>query len=268
MIRKAAVAGRFYPRDKEGLLSTLSGCIPCDRRQVEAKAIIAPHAGYVYSGGVAGHTYSSIKLPRSFVILCPNHTGQGAPISIMSQGSWETPLGRVDIDKTLARSIRGACHTVQESPLAHQREHALEVQLPFLQYFLGNAFRFVPIVVGTQRYDALENLGRTLGEAVRRSSQPALLIASSDMNHFESAERTEEKDKLAIQAIRRLDSLALYRVVHEKKISMCGYGPAIAVMEAARLLGATGAQLIEHAHSGQVSGDCSRVVGYAGLVIH
>lgn len=245
----------------------LRDCIPDTAPRFESKAVLAPHAGYVYSGAVAGAVYASVKLPRRFVILCPNHTGLGAPISIMSQGRWETPLGQVEIDSQLAYAIRGESYAVQENATAHRAEHALEVHLPFLQHFLGNDFQFVPIAVGTRRFECLRDLGRAMGRAAAGASEPVMFIASSDMNHFEPADQTRRKDQLAIDAILRLDPRGLHEVVRDNDISMCGCGPAVAALEASLLLGAKRAELIRYSHSGEINGDLSSVVGYAGLVI-
>ncbi len=267
MVRRAAFAGRFYPREAPILRQALQQYIPDTPPRFDAKAVLAPHAGYMYSGAVAGAVYAAVRLPRRFIILCPNHTGQGAPVAIMSQGEWETPLGTVSIDSQLAHCIRSESFIVQENALAHRGEHALEVHLPFLQYFLGGEFQFVPISVGTRRYESLHDLGRALAAAIREVQEPVLLIASSDMNHFEPVERTRAKDEKAIEAMSRLDSRELHRVVTEDGVSMCGYGPAVAVIEAGLELGARSAELVRYSHSGEVNGDYSSVVGYAGMVI-
>lgn len=268
MIRKPAVAGRFYPDDPAQLEAALREKIPAAGSRIDAKGLVVPHAGYVYSGGVAGATYAAVTLPRRFVILCPNHTGLGSPVAIMAEGAWQTPLGMVPIDEPMARRICRECSLVQENLPAHQDEHSLEVQLPFLQHLLDNDFQFVPIAVGTSSYESLIALGRALAEAMRLTSEPVLLIASSDMNHYEPAARTLHKDSLAIEKILALDARGLYDVIHRENISMCGYGPTICMLEAAQLSGARHAKLIEHTHSGETSGDNSSVVGYAGLVIY
>lgn len=267
MIRRAAVAGRFYSASKPGLLQELEACIPSNVKAEPALAMLAPHAGYIYSGAVAGATYASVRLPHRFVILCPNHTGLGAPISIISEGEWETPLGRVAVDTELAAAISHNSLSVQESPLAHRDEHALEVHLPFLQYLLHDELRFVPISVGTRRLESLLELGQALAKSIREIGEPVLMISSSDMNHFEPASRTRQKDQMAIDRILALDPQGLFQAVEANSISMCGFGPTVAVLEAARTLGAQRARLIRYAHSGQVNGDDSSVVGYAGLVI-
>jgi len=267
MIRRAVVAGRFYSASRSNLLAELKSYVPDAPAVEEAIALMVPHAGYAYSGAVAGVTYAGVKLPHRFVILCPNHTGVGAPISILSEGEWETPLGRVPIDTELAESISRNSLLVQESPLAHRDEHALEVHLPFLQYLLDNDLSFVPISVGTRRFESLLELGQALGKAVQQLSAPALLISSSDMNHFESASLTREKDQLAIERILALDSEGLRAAIETHAISMCGYGPTVAVIEAARMLGASRGRLVRYSHSGEINGDSSSVVGYAGLVV-
>lgn len=268
MIRKTAVAGQFYPADPVELTASLQKHIPSCFRQREAHAVVVPHAGYQYSGDVAGSTYAAVRLPQHFIILCPNHRGLGAPISLISEGVWESPLGDAVIDSQMARRIESICNLVEENSLAHRDEHSVEVQIPFLQHLLNNDFSFVPIAIGTDRYENLVELGHALATAVTQSSEPFLLISSSDMNHFESSENTLKKDQLAIDEILELDSAGLYECIHRYNISMCGYAPTIAVIEAARQLGATGAELIRHTHSGEITGEFSSVVGYAGIVIH
>jgi MEMO1 family protein len=267
MIRKAAAAGRFYPTDSSQLDELLRQLTPDRSRRVKAVGMIVPHAGYRYSGEVAGSTYAAVQLARRFILLCPNHTGVGAPVSIMSQGAWETPLGTIDIDSETAGRIQHISYLVQESSLAHQNEHAVEVQLPFLQHLLDGDFQFVPIAVGTGRYEVFVELGKGLAEVVSQSAEPVLLVASTDMNHFESAELTLEKDRMAIDRILALDSEGLFEVIHRNNVSMCGFGPTIAVIEASRRLGARNARLIKHTHSGEITGEKESVVGYAGFVI-
>jgi MEMO1 family protein len=267
MLRSPYVAGQFYPRDAQQLSNVLQNLIPEPVSVVDAKAVMVPHAGYEYSGRVAGETYAAVRLPRKFVILCPNHTGQGADLAIWPRGAWETPLGQVQVDSDLADKIVTRCPQVSDSPAAHLGEHSLEVQLPFLQTLLGNNFQFVPIAVGTEDYRVMTKLGEALGDLLSKASEAVLLISSSDMNHFESAEKTIAKDELALRAILRMNSRELYDAVHRHQISMCGYGPTVVILEAARLMGAKKVRLVRHTHSGQISGDNRRVVGYAGLVI-
>ncbi len=227
---------------------------------------MVPHAGYMYSGHVAGAVYRRLPRRPAYVILGPNHTGRGAPLATMSAGTWMTPLGEVPVDPALAKAVKQSCHLVMDDVAAHASEHSLEVQLPFLQK-TSEGFRFVPIAIGVGGYASLEALGRGLAQAAQRGGQPLLVVASSDMNHYESDSVTRVKDRKAIDKILDLDPRGLYDVVRNEDISMCGYGPAIAMLTFARELGATKAELIQYATSADVSGDRSRVVGYAGIVV-
>ncbi|HXK61348.1 MAG TPA: AmmeMemoRadiSam system protein B [Acidobacteriota bacterium] len=268
MIRKAAVAGSFYPAEPDRLIAFFDGLgLKAAESGLPAKAIVVPHAGYQYSGQLAGQVYSVVRLPRRFVILCPNHTGMGAPLATISEGAWETPLGEAAIDQDLARAISEAYPPLEESPAAHRFEHSLEVQLPFLQYLLENEFRFVPICIGTGSYETLIDFGLALGDMLARWSDPVLMVSSSDMNHFESAEVTIRKDEMAIDRIIQLDSKELYETVKRERISMCGYAPTIIAIEASKKLGASEGVLIGHTHSGAVTGETHRVVGYAGIAL-
>ena len=267
MIRKAAVAGHFYPGDRDELVDFLKQRLKSEGEPLPAKAIVVPHAGYPYSGSVAATVYSKVVLPRRLIILCPNHTGMGAPFAIMSEGAWETPLGEAAIDEDLAARIKALAGEVEESALAHRHEHSLEVQLPFLQQLLGNDFQFVPLCLGSIEFDPLVRLGKAIAQAIAEIQDDVLLISSTDLNHFESAEVTVLKDELAINEILALRSRGLYETVLHNRISMCGVAPTIAVIEAARALGASRATLLARAHSGEVTGENGRVVGYAGIAI-
>jgi AmmeMemoRadiSam system protein B len=267
MIRKAAVAGHFYPGNREQLIDFIEGRLTKERERLPAKAIVVPHAGYPYSGSVAAAVYSKVSLPRRFIIMCPNHTGLGAPVAIMSEGTWETPLGEAAIDEELAAAIKRADPAVEESALAHRDEHSLEVQLPFLQQLLDGEFKFVPLCLGVSAYEPLAELGKALVRAIHGVKGETLVISSSDMNHFESADVTIRKDEVAIGEILALRSRGLYEAVRRHRISMCGVGPTIAALEAAKALGASQGTLVAHTHSGMVTGENKRVVGYAGIVI-
>jgi MEMO1 family protein len=267
-IRKSTVSGYFYPGEPAELLKFLAEHLILKReRRLPARAIVVPHAGYLYSGALAARVYGSIQLPRRFVILCPNHTGVGAPLAIVSEGTWETPLGSARIDERLSSRLKEFCREIDESPLAHRQEHSLEVQLPFLQYLLSNDFTFVPLSVSSNSYDQLVRLGRALGELAESWEEPVLIISSSDMNHFESADVTLRKDELAICRIKELDSWGLWQTVRRHGISMCGCAPTVAAIEGARVLQCTEGILLGHMHSGQVTGENSRVVGYAGIAL-
>jgi MEMO1 family protein len=274
-IRQPAVAGRFYPGNAQLLraevetFTTARAAAGQDATEPKITAIgcIVPHAGYVYSGAVAGAVYRRLKLPRRSVILCPNHTGKGEPLAIMSEGGWHTPLGDVTIDTELAESLKASFPLLSEDQEAHRYEHALEVQLPFLQV-LKPGIQFVPITVGTSNFEVLSALGKVIATALAKLPEPTLVIASSDMNHYESDEVTRIKDHRAIDQILALDPRGLYDTVRERDISMCGYGPATIMLTAARQLGATQAELIRYATSGDVSGDRDMVVGYAGIAVY
>ncbi|HSY11995.1 MAG TPA: AmmeMemoRadiSam system protein B [Verrucomicrobiae bacterium] len=270
-IREPAVAGRFYPANPQTLHDEIESYIkPADKNQPEQKinalGCIVPHAGYMYSGHVAGAVYRRLDLPEQIVILCPNHTGMGEPLAIMSEGVWRTPLGDAAIDEPLAAELKQAMPLLSEDEEAHRAEHALEVQLPFLQV-LEPDFRFVPITVGTSNFSVLSALGTAIGNVLTKRENRVLVIASSDMNHYESDEVTRVKDHRAIDQLLALDPRGLYDVVREGHISMCGYGPAVIMLTAACKLGATKAELIRYATSGDISGDKEMVVGYAGIAV-
>ena len=281
MISQPAVAGHFYPGTAEALKKQVASFINPDAERRRALGILSPHAGLIYSGAVAGAVYSGIELPDTVVLIGPNHTGLGAPVSIMCKGTWETPLGTVDIDETLARAILSKSPRIHEDSLAHLREHSLEVQLPFIQYF-KKSFKIVPIQMLDTRLDTCVDVGRAVGEAIKegmkgegqgtrkenKSEIPqVLIVASSDMSHYERAAAAKEKDYKAIRHILALDPEGLYSTVKNFGITMCGYGPAVAMLTACKALGASKAELIKYANSGDVSGDYEQVVGYAGIVV-
>jgi AmmeMemoRadiSam system protein B len=265
-IRSPAVAGQFYPRNPDRLEAEIQSYFRVEPRLIPAIGCVVPHAGYMYSGHVAGAVYSRLELTQRCIILCPNHTGVGTPLSIMSEGRWETPLGDVAIDTRLAAQLKTNFSFLAEDSYAHRSEHAIEVQLPFLQTRVKN-LTFVPIAVGTGRFESLEMLGNAIAEAITAQQERILIIASSDMNHYESDGITRQKDALAIERVLALDARGLYDVVNRQKISMCGFGPAVAMLTAARRLGANAAELIKYATSGDVSGDRDMVVGYAGIAV-
>jgi MEMO1 family protein len=266
IVRHPAVAGQFYPRDREKLLATLRSYLSSVSEGVAAPGCVVPHAGYMYSGHVAGAVYSRLNIPERCIVLCPNHTGRGTPLSIMAEGEWETPLGSVPIDRDLARALIEKFPVLLDDPLAHSSEHAIEVQLPFLQT-LRSSLRFVPIAIGTRHFEVLEGLGLALGEVLAAAGERILVVASSDMNHYESDPVTRVKDQRAIERILALDPRGLYDVVIGEEISMCGYGPTVAMLTAVKRMGAKSAELIKYATSGDVSGDRQMVVGYAGIVV-
>jgi MEMO1 family protein len=267
MIRRPAVAGRFYPARPAELLSDLQSFSPPVETPSQAVGIIVPHAGYMYSGHVAGAVYSQIKIPLRNIVLCPNHTGRGVPLSIMRSGAWETPLGNVEIDEEMCEALMAADPDLEHDIAAHQFEHSLEVQLPFMQHAAGPAVKFVPVTLGTGSWSRLADLGRAIAEVVQKIDPAALIIASSDMNHYESDAITRVKDRKAIDQVLAMNARGLHDVVEREDISMCGYGPVTAMLVAAGMLGASKAELVKYATSADVSGDFDRVVGYAGMAV-
>lgn len=269
-VRHPAVAGRFYPRNPEELRAEVREYISQAKvpqaTPIQAIGCIVPHAGYMYSGHVAGAVFSRLEIPQRCIVMCPNHTGMGQPLAAMKEGAWETPLGDVAIDTELAVALLQRIPTLQDDPAAHRAEHAAEVELPFLQ-LLQPKLKFVPIALGTGQFDPLEQLGNALADVIAAKEEPVLIVASSDMNHYESDAVTRVKDHRAIERILSLDARGLYDVVTQQDISMCGFGPAVAMLTAARQLGATSAELVKYATSGDVSGDRDMVVGYAGVVV-
>lgn len=268
MIRSPAVAGRFYPDVPDRLRAAVDSFLQEDTplKKVHARACMVPHAGYVYSGSVAGDVFKRIEIPPHVILIGPRHFPRGAPLAILSKGSWQTPLGNVPIDSSLAEKIMRAFPALQEDALAHASEHSLEVQLPFLQCAAAS-FAFVPIVIGPARWETLNALGEALASVISAEREPVMLIASSDMNHYESDSVTRMKDRQAIDPILTLDARKLFDTVRDQKISMCGVAATTGVIAAARRLGATQGELIRYATSGEVNGDLQEVVGYAGILV-
>jgi hypothetical protein len=277
VIRQPAVAGRFYPSDPrqledrvrqfvaEGRPNEVENPEPGKLLMRSALACLVPHAGYVFSGGVAGAVFARLDFPHRIVILGPRHRPRGADLAINTQGAWETPLGPAEIDSELARALLAACPLLVDDEVAHRIEHSIEVQLPFLQLFAAN-FRFVPIAIGTLDFEKLTQLGHALASVIAGLAEPVLLIASSDMNHYDSDEITRVKDGLAIEQMLALNPRGLYDTVRREKISMCGCGPVVATLTAALGLGVSRAELVRYATSADVLGDRDDVVGYAGMI--
>jgi AmmeMemoRadiSam system protein B len=279
-LRTPAVAGRFYPGRADELLRgiqeyTSAGETPVEAGRIAAIGCVAPHAGYIYSGVVAGAVYSRLKIPERCVILCPNHTGKGLPLSVMANTTWQTPLGEVAAESDMGARLLRRFPALEEDSAAHRTEHAIEVQLPFLQAQQA-ALHIVPIVIGTRDFDMLRGLGEALADVIGDREEEnqggdrkegVLIIASSDMNHYECDAVTRVKDHKAIERVLAMDARGLWEVVMNGDISMCGFGPTIVMLTAAKLLGATSATLVKYATSGDVSGDYESVVGYAGIIV-
>ena len=237
-----------------------------ERRLQNIVGLICPHAGYMFSGPVAAHAYYNLALdgqPDLIVIFGPNHTGWGSALAAMNEGVWRTPLGDVEIDTSSANEILQECHILDLDDSAHAREHSIEVQLPFLQYLYGSAFKFVPICFLMQDLRSSSEVGQAVAKVL--SGKNALVIASTDMTHYEPQKEASRKDKMAIDTILKLDEDQFYSTVEAYSISACGYGPVVAAITAAKALGARGAQLLCYKTSGDVTGDFHSVVGYASI---
>ena len=268
MLRKPAVAGQFYPAGRNLLERQLRDLVLEKKDKIAACGILLPHAGYIYSGGVAGAVVGRIKPCSTYIILGPNHTGAGKIFSIMPEGSWQTPLGEVEIDGLLAENLLSGSSLLEQDSSAHMLEHSIEVELPFLQY-LKPEFKFVPIALGPADIESYRKLGQEIASAIKKSKiDDITIIASSDMTHYESQKEAERKDKLAIDAILKLDPDSLWEVVSKEDISMCGYASCISMLSACKELGATRAELVLYQTSGDVTGDKSSVVGYAGVIVN
>ncbi len=267
MLRKPCVAGRFYPSSPARLKADVEGYLVANSAKEKAVALIAPHAGYVFSGHVAGAVYSQAIIPDNVVLIGPNHTGLGADAALMSIGAWETPLGDVAVNEDLSALILDSSRIFKADAAAHLMEHSLEVQLPFIKT-LNKKTTIVPITVMRASLDQCRELGEAVAKAVRDYAKDTLIAVSSDMNHYEPDKKTRIKDSLAIERALALDAEGLYRVVEEKDISMCGVIPAVIALFAAKKLGAKKGRLVKYATSGDRGGGMEQVVGYAGIMIN
>ncbi|MCD6405650.1 MAG: AmmeMemoRadiSam system protein B [Planctomycetes bacterium] len=264
MLREPAVAGAFYPAEKDRLEAMLDSFVVSGVGAPGAVAALSPHAGYIYSGAAAGALFAAVDVPGTVVILGPNHRGIGARYGLYDRGAWQTPFGEAAVDEELADAIRNAAPFVESDTASHMHEHSIEVQVPFLQYRRGDV-KIVPICIGEQNYGRLVELGGAIAAAAQKTATEVLVLASSDMTHYESAEEASRKDHLAIERMFALDEEGLWEVVGRYRISMCGVGPAVAAMAAARELGAAEGRLIKYTNSGDVTGDYREVVGYAAV---
>jgi len=275
-IRLPSQAGAFYAGKAESLKRQIEECflhelgpgkIPTvvkgPRRII---GLICPHAGYMYSGPVAAHAYYNLALdgkPDIVVLFGPNHTGYGSALAIMNEGFWRTPLGDVEVDSETANKIVKEARIVDVDDSAHRHEHSIEVQLPFLQYLFGSEFKIVPICFLMQDLPSAKDVGQAVARVL--SGKNALIIASSDMTHYEPQKSAEKKDRLALQAVEAMDEERFYSVIEEHRITACGYGPIMALITASKVLGAKEAKLLCYRTSGDVIGDYSAVVGYAAV---
>lgn len=276
-VRSPAVAGTWYAGTSTGLQAQIERCFTHDLGPKELPKVVqegprsivglvCPHAGYMYSGPVAAHAYYELAKdgkPEIVVIFSPNHTGRGSALSLMNEGVWRTPIGDVEIDTKTANQILSQSSIIDVDDRAHAYEHSIELQLPFLQYLYGSTFRFVPICFLMQDPESSSEVGQATAKAL--SGKNAVVIASTDMTHYEPQERAEKKDKTAIDAIIKMDEEQYYSIIESHAISTCGCGPTIATIVAAKKSGAGKAQLLCYKTSGDITGDLSTVVGYASL---
>ena len=277
-IRRPTVADQFYEGDAEALRAQIKDCflskigpqkLPQTNSHIHPRNIlglICPHAGYMYSGPVAASAYYELALdgkPDTVVLLGPNHTGYGGALSLMREGIWRTPLGDVEINTEMADSITRETSIVEPDELAHRYEHSIEVQLPFLQFLYGNAFKIVPICFLMQDYDSAVEVGRALEEVLDATN--TIVIASSDMTHYESAKIAASKDHAALQCVLDMDAKRFYKTVQEQNITACGYAPITALITYANGVKAKEAKLLNYHNSGDITGDHSSVVGYAAV---
>ncbi|HEY3170720.1 MAG TPA: AmmeMemoRadiSam system protein B [Thermoanaerobaculia bacterium] len=265
-IRQPAVAGLFYDARPERLERDVTKFFPEGIAVEPAIGAVVPHAGYVYSGPVAGAVYGRLRMSRVAVVLCPNHTGRGAPAALDPSEAWRTPLGDVPLSRRLADRLLELAPSIEEDAEAHRREHSLEVQLPFLQ-ILRPDVELVPICLGETSLALCREVGQAIAKLVSAETERPVVLASSDMNHYESRQIGRAKDDLALARIEALDAEALFQTVLAKSVSMCGFLPATALLFAARDLEATRARVVARRDSGDETGDDSSVVGYAGVVI-
>jgi len=266
MIREPVVAGQFYPAEAGELKKMIASMVDKKATSENVIGLVSPHAGYIYSGAVAAAVMSRVKIKDTVVIMGPNHTGMGKAFAIMTDGTWRTPLGDVEIDSELAKKILESSEYLEEDSGAHRFEHSIEVQLPILQYFRQD-FKLVPIVLSYADGEVYKEIGGRIAAAIKNLKRQAIIIASSDMTHYESQSSAQYKDEQAIEAILGLDADRLLRRIGELNITMCGYAPAVGLITAARALGAGKAELVKYQTSGDTTGDYSSVVGYAGIII-
>lgn len=266
LLRPPAVAGRFYPGDPEALRAAVAELVGGPRTPVPALALLAPHAGYIYSGALAGLTWASVDVPERVILLCPNHTGEGARRSIWPDGHWSFPGGKLEVDAELAARLADRCGLTPDTD-AHRREHAIEVHLPFVHARRPGA-KIVPICLAGLSLDECRAIGQGIAATLPDFGGRTLIAASSDMSHYIAATEARTLDGMALERFLALDPAGLYRVVRARQITMCGVIPATIALHAAIAQGADATRLIGYTNSGEQSGDFAHVVGYAGAIVH
>lgn len=267
MIREPVVNGKFYPEDKDKLQDLIEQLKSKDSPRLSARGIIVPHAGYIYSGKVAIATVNKVLAKKTVVILGPNHTGYGENFGLWPKGKWKTPLGDAMINEQLAKKIIDSGSAIKADYLSHKFEHSIEVELPIFQYFFKQ-FDFVPIVCQTASLEKYRQVALQILSAIKDNKEDILLVASSDMTHYEPDQVARKKDSLAIESIINLDEEDLVKKVRKENISMCGVAPVAILLNCLKGLGANKAQVALYQTSADATGDCNSVVGYAGIVIN
>ena len=266
MIRQPAVANQFYDGDPQRLSMDIQRMTGGRKGSEPCIAVVAPHAGYVYSGSVAGAAFARARIPETVIVMGPNHTGYGSPAAVMPDGTWRMPMGDVPVASDIASVLVNGSAYLEADYQAHMYEHSLEVQVPFLQYFQPS-LEIVPICLGHMPYAACEEIAAAVANAIKGAERPVLMVASTDMTHYESQAQANAKDRLAIEQVLEMNPRGLYDTVQANGISMCGFIPTTVTLAASLLLGASRAELVQYATSGDVSGDYNRVVGYASFII-
>lgn len=266
LYRTPAVAGQFYPADCDGLIEEIKKHVTEGSPKNRVIGIVSPHAGFMYSGDAAGAVYSRIEIPETVVLIGPNHTGVGPPVSVMTEGTWTLTFGDLSIDTELAVAISEASANVHADSSAHRYEHSLETQLPFLQYF-RKEFKIVPICLKRISFKDCEAVSRAILAGIKKVDRPVLMVASSDMTHYEPHESALQKDKQAIDRIVNRDAEGLFKTVEKNHITMCGVNPVTVMLLCANAMGASHSELVKYMTSGDVTGDFDQVVGYAGMIV-
>jgi AmmeMemoRadiSam system protein B len=267
MQRESVVAGQFYPENAQKLRALLLQLIPENAATQAVAGIIAPHAGYVYSGAIAGQVYARITIPPAVLIIGPNHHGAGAAAALYPDGEWQSPLGSVVINSRLNSLLLHHGPYLRSDTIAHQNEHSLEVQLPFMQYLRPDV-SISALCIGHGDYAVLRDIGSGIATAIKEYGEEVLIVASSDMTHYESADAARHKDQQALERVLALDGRGVLNICQKQQITMCGVVPATIMIEAARQLGASQAELVAYGTSGDVTGDNRQVVGYAGVMVY
>lgn len=265
--RRPAVSGQFYPGTEEALKKEVRQYLDKSIKRRRVMGVVSPHAGYMYSGHVAGATFSHVEIPKTCIVLSPNHTGLGAAAALMTDGDWLIPTGSVPIDDTIAGDLLSRSQLISRDTMAHISEHSLEVQLPFLLE-LQKELMIVPMTIKHMGYEKCEEIGRTIAETIKAAKRDILIVASSDMTHYESDAAVRSKDQWAIDRVLDLDPKGLLNTCAAKDITMCGVIPTAIMLVACKELGATKAELIKHSTSGDITGELDAVVGYAGMIVY